>query len=83
MRKKLNGIEGSHILRGVIPSVLAVIAMMVSVIGWLSIGKNLDPWMLAPIGVLMGGSVYVIILWILRVPELRTITDAVLRRLKR
>jgi putative peptidoglycan lipid II flippase len=83
MRKRLNGIEGSHILRGVISSLLAASAMSFSLMGFLSFGKNLSIWILAPVGVVIGGLVYVAALWILRVPELRSIAHAVLTRLKR
>jgi putative peptidoglycan lipid II flippase len=83
MRKKLKGIEGSHILQGVVPSLIAVLAMSGAGLGWLSFAKNLNIWILALVGVLIGGGVYVAVLWILRVSELRTITQAVYRRLKR
>ena len=35
MRKRLNGIEGSHILRGVIPSAAGALAMSFAICGWL------------------------------------------------
>jgi putative peptidoglycan lipid II flippase len=83
MRKRLNGIEGSHILRGIIPSVLGALAMSFVIYGWLYLGKNLSPWIVTPVGVLIGGGVYFAALWILRVPELQYIVSGVLRRLKR
>ena len=83
MRKRLNGIEGSHILRGAIPSIFAALAMSISIFGWLYFGKNLSLWILTPVGVIMGGSIYFVVLWILRVPELQYIAGGVLRRLRR
>ena len=83
MRKRLNGIEGGHILRGAIPSALAALAMGISLVGWLYFGKDLANWILLPIGVLLGGGIYAAMLWALRVPELTYITNGVLRRLKR
>jgi putative peptidoglycan lipid II flippase len=82
MRRKLNGIEGNHILRGVVPSILAVIAMSLSLFGWLYFGKNYSVWILAPIGVIVGGGIYIAALWILRVPELHYLANGILRRLK-
>ena len=35
MRKRLNGIEGSHILRGVLPSAVGAAAMSLAIWGWL------------------------------------------------
>jgi putative peptidoglycan lipid II flippase len=83
MRKRLNGIEGSLIWRGVFSSVVATFAMSLCIFGWLYFGKNMNQWILAPIGVIMGGSVYFAALWILRVPELQYMMNGVLRRLKR
>jgi putative peptidoglycan lipid II flippase len=83
MRKRLNGIEGGHIMGGVIPSTAAAVVMALSIFGWLSVGKNLSAWILALIGVMIGGGVYFGMLWLLRVPELQYIVSGVLRRLNR
>ena len=83
MRKRLNGIEGSHILRGIIPSATGAAAMSFAILGWLYLGQNFSAWILAPVGVMIGGGVYFSTLWILRVPELHYLVNGVLRRLKR
>ncbi|MBC7875702.1 MAG: murein biosynthesis integral membrane protein MurJ [Anaerolineales bacterium] len=83
MRKRLNGIDGNHILRGTIPSIVAAMAMSLCIFGWLYLGKNTSLWILAPLGVIIGGSVYFAALWLLRVPELQYMVSGVLRRLKR
>ena len=82
MSRRLKGIEGKHILRGAIPSAVAAAAMAVFIFGWLYVGKNLSVWILTPMGVVIGGGVYFITLWILRVPELQYLANGVLRRLK-
>lgn len=82
MRKRLNGIEGSHILRGVIPSIIAALAMSFSIFGWLYFGKDFNLWIISLVGVMIGGIVYFVALWILRVPELQLAINGVLRRLK-
>jgi peptidoglycan biosynthesis protein MviN/MurJ (putative lipid II flippase) len=83
MRKRLNGIGGSHIQRGIIPSVLGTLAMSICIYGWLSLGQNFSAWILTPVGVVIGGGVYFSALWILRVPELQYMVNGVLRRLRR
>lgn len=83
MQKRLNGIEGRHILRGAIPALAAAAFMSLVLWGWLKIGAGLNPWILAPVGVALGGMVYFGILFIVRVPELSTIANGISRRLKR
>jgi len=83
MRKRLNGIEGNHILRGVIPASIAALMMGLSLYGWLYLGTNLSVWILTPVGVMIGGGVYFVMLVILRVPELQYVAGGIIRRLKR
>ena len=83
MRKRLNGIEGGHILRGAIPSLIGSVGMALSLFGFLSLATGYSVWILAPVGVLIGGSVYFAVLWILRVPELGYILNGVMRRIRR
>ncbi|MCB9145091.1 MAG: murein biosynthesis integral membrane protein MurJ [Anaerolineales bacterium] len=83
MRKRLNGIEGGHILRGAVPSLIAGGGMALALLGLLKYGAGLRVWLLAPAGVVLGGAVYFVVLWALRVPELRYIINGVMRRLKR
>jgi putative peptidoglycan lipid II flippase len=83
MRKRLKGIEGSQIMRGLIPSLIAALAMSLSIFGWLYLGKDFNLWVVSLGGVTIGGGVYFAALWVLRVPELRHLADAVLRRLKK
>lgn len=83
MRKRLNGIEGNHILRGAIPSFVSASAMALTLFYFLIYGKNLTVWILVSIGIVIGGFVYFAILFILRVPELNMIINGITRRLKR
>jgi putative peptidoglycan lipid II flippase len=82
MRKRLNGIEGDHILRGAIPATISALAMGLALFGLLRAGENLSAWILTPAGVLLGGGVYFAVLFLLRVPELHTMVSGVKRRLK-
>ena len=83
MRKRLNGIEGGHILRGAIPSSVAALVMGLCIYGWLYFGNNFSPWILTLAGVVIGGSAYGAVLFVLRVPELTYIANGMMRRLKR
>ena len=82
MRKRLNGIEGKQIIRGVIPALIAALAMSLSIFCWLYLGNGLNLWIISIVGVIVGGGVYFAALWILRVPELQYMVNGVLRRLK-
>ena len=82
MRKRLKGIEGNQIMRGVIPSLIGALAMSLSIFGWLYFGKNFNLWIISIVGVILGGGVYFVVLWFLRVPELQYMVSEVLKRLK-
>jgi len=82
MRKRLNGIDGKQILNGFALSTLGVLSMTLVIFGWFYLGKNLSVWIIAPIGVIAGGGIYFIVLWVLHVPELQYLVSGVLRRLK-
>ena len=60
-----------------------VIGMGLAVYGWMSVGNDLNVWLLAPFGIAIGGGVYFVVLLLLRVPELTYAIDAVRRRLRR
>ena len=83
MRKRLNGIEGWHILRGAIPSLVSAIGMTLALLSILSYGKSLSIWVLVPVGVAIGSAVYFGLLFLLRVPELGVIANGVIRRIRR
>lgn len=83
MRKRLDGIEGQYLLRGLIPATLSALAMGLALLGWLRVGATWSAWILAPLGVIFGGGVYFAGLYLLRVPELAQIVGGVTRRLRR
>ncbi|MCK6584182.1 MAG: murein biosynthesis integral membrane protein MurJ [Anaerolineales bacterium] len=83
MRKRLNGIEGGHILRGAFPSLIASGGMVIALYALLNYGNSANVWILVPIGIALGGAAYLGVLWILRVPELGYIANGILRRIRR
>lgn len=83
MRKRLHGIEGKFILQGVIPSGTAAVLMGAALAIWLRLSAGLSLWILVPLGVLLGGGIYGIALFIFRVPEVTYLVARVTQRLKR
>jgi putative peptidoglycan lipid II flippase len=83
MQKRLNGIEGKFILRGIMSAALGVLAMSFAIFSWRYLGQEFSPWIITPVGVIIGGGVYFTALWFMRVPELQYMVNGVLRRLKR
>lgn len=83
MRKRLNGIEGNHILRGAIPALIGASIMGLSIFALLTYAKTLNLLLLVTIGITLGAVIYFGILFILRVPELNMIINGITRRLKR
>jgi len=81
MRRRLGGIEGGHILRGVGQYSLAALAMCVSILIWMMFTNGMNPWLIGVGGVAVGGLVYAAGLLLLKVSEVRMLLDAVQRRL--
>ncbi|MBM3126941.1 MAG: murein biosynthesis integral membrane protein MurJ [Chloroflexi bacterium] len=83
MRKRLNGIEGFHILRGFLFSALAAGAMALCIIPLQQTMKNQNGWVAVPTLILCGGGIYLATLRILRVPEILFVYSALLRKWRR
>ncbi len=79
LRNRLGGIEGGHILRGAIRSLVAAAGMTIMLFGLLTYSKVLSVWMLVPAGVALGGMAYFGVLFILRAPELRSLLNGMSR----
>jgi putative peptidoglycan lipid II flippase len=73
MRRKLSGLEGSKVLDGVVKALAAGGMMSLALWGWLELTALLSIWMVALGGVAIGVLVYVVGLFILRVPEIKTV----------
>jgi putative peptidoglycan lipid II flippase len=82
MRRRLKGLDSLNIGHGLLQAALATIVMSGIILGWLQWGSNYSVWIVAPVGIVAGGIVYVLILFILRVPELRELISAIRRRFK-
>jgi len=73
MRRKLNGLEGTHLFNGLLKALIAGGLMSLAVWGWLSISSAYSKWVVGLGGVAIGIMVYIMVLWLLRVPELKMI----------
>jgi putative peptidoglycan lipid II flippase len=81
MRKRLNGINGRHLSRGVLFSLVGTLAMSATVLLVLRFGAGLSAWLLTPIGIAAGGLTYALTMAALRVPELALLNNALRKRL--
>ena len=83
MRKRLNGIEGKSIADGAWRVGLAGLGMAMGLLIWIQATGSLNRWLVALGGVAVGGVLYLIGVVILKVPEIKMLTSAVSRRLKK
>ena len=83
MRRRLVGLQESRILHTLRQSALASLLMGAGLWGWLSLSRDLTAWMVLPVGVAAGGSLYGLGLLLQGTPELRQVLDWLKRRLSR
>jgi putative peptidoglycan lipid II flippase len=73
MRRRLKGLNGQAILQGVGQSVLAALGMAAALWAWLAFTPSLPNSIVALGGVLVGGGVYLLLLVLMGVRELRLV----------
>jgi putative peptidoglycan lipid II flippase len=83
MRKRLNGLEGRHVLSGTGKSVLAAAAMSAVVVWWLGFSTGYSIWIVGGAGIILGGVVYGAAMLLLGVEEARGILGSAQRLVKR
>jgi putative peptidoglycan lipid II flippase len=81
-RKRLNGIEGRSIADGAWRVALAALGMGIGLLFWTQATGSLARWLVTLGGVAIGGVLYLIGIWILKVPELRMLGDVIARPLR-
>ncbi len=81
MRRQLKGLDDLNIGGGLLQSILATLVMSLALWAWLHFASGYSVWIVAPIGIIAGGIIYALMMFILRVPELKELTDAIQRRL--
>lgn len=82
MRRRMNGIQGSHIARGFTVSGLASLGMGISLWFWIQATGSLARWTVTLGGIALGGLIYAFTIAALRVPEVRSAIRFVARRVK-
>ena len=83
MRKRLNGIEGRSIADGAWRVTLSALGMAIGLWFWIQATPSLMRWLVALGGVIIGGIVYGLLILILRLPEIRSLIQLLLRRFHR
>ena len=83
MRRRLKGLDSMNIGRGLLQSALATLLMSAVILGWLHFSSGSSVWIIAPVGIIAGGIIYVAIMFMLRVPELGELVNAIHRRMRR
>jgi putative peptidoglycan lipid II flippase len=83
MHKRLNGIHGSDIAKGLGASLLGTLAMIAALVFWMQAAGSAHPALTTLGGVVIGGAVYASILFALRIPEAGSVVRMVKRRLSR
>jgi putative peptidoglycan lipid II flippase len=83
MRRRLNGIEGASIADGAWRVSLAALGMAIGLWFWVQATGGMNRVLVALGGVALGGIVYLVGVTVLKVPEIRMLTGAVMRRIRK
>lgn len=83
MRKRLSGLNGASIARGFGQAALAALGMGIALFWWIQAEITSATWLVALGGIVIGGVIYLLGIWILKVPEMREIFSLLRRRLKK
>jgi putative peptidoglycan lipid II flippase len=83
MRRRLNGIEGRSIGTTTLKALGAGLLMSAGLLIWLTAAQNIAGWQVLIAGILIGGLLYGIGLFISGTAEARTVLVTVVRRLRR
>lgn len=81
MRRRLDGLDGRHLSTGALQAGAATLGMSLALWGWLALTAGHSPWLVAGGGIALGGLVYTLAVFVLRVPEGRLLWNAVRGRL--
>jgi putative peptidoglycan lipid II flippase len=81
MRKRLKGIQGRDLLKGTGSAILGTLGMSAVIILWLKTMQAYPAALVALGGVALGGIFYLLIIILLRVPEIHQVIRAIRRKL--
>jgi putative peptidoglycan lipid II flippase len=83
MRKRLGGIEGNKISQAAIQAGTAAIAMALALYFWMGFIGKYSPWIAGGGGIVVGGMVYALVVYLLRVDEISSLLKIIQTRWKR
>jgi putative peptidoglycan lipid II flippase len=83
MRKRLEGIQGKHMLKGTIKSTISTVLMSIAIVFWMSIAAQYSVLFSTLIGITLGVGVYGLSLVVMKVPETKFIINMVLSHIRR
>jgi putative peptidoglycan lipid II flippase len=83
MRRRLNGIEGKFIADMAWRVALSALGMGIGLWFWIQVTGGMNRWLVALGGVAIGGIIYLTGVITLKIPEIKMLTHAVSRRLKK
>ncbi|MCL4559435.1 MAG: murein biosynthesis integral membrane protein MurJ [Chloroflexi bacterium] len=82
MRRKLGGLGGNLLLRGLVQAAVGTVIMSLGVVLWMGWAQDRANWAVTLGGVAVGGVVYAAAMLGLRVPEMGEVIHAIRRRLR-
>lgn len=82
LRLQLKGLEEGRIGRGIIQSAGAALVMVIVLLIWFEFADLIPLGLFIPGGITLGGLSYVLSAWVMRVPELGSLSAALQRRLR-
>ena len=82
MRKRLNGLNGKNIAQGFWQASLSALGMGIALLWWRENQAESSAWIIALGGLVIGGIVYLLGVWILKVREVQDIFAFVQKKVK-
>ena len=83
MRRRLNGIEGRSIADAAWRIGLAGLGMAIGLLVWIQFTGGMNRWLVALGGVVVGGVIYLMAVFLLKVQEIQFLVRAVMKRVGR
>jgi putative peptidoglycan lipid II flippase len=82
MRRRLAGLEGQRIVKGIGQAILVTLVMVLVVWGWMTLTNGRQAWLTGGGGMVFGGLIYGLGVMALKVPEVQSMLNLLRRRLK-
>jgi putative peptidoglycan lipid II flippase len=82
MRQKVGGLQGQRIIKGTLQALFAASIMGLFIWGWLELTSGQPAWLTGIGGVIIGGLVYTLVIFLLKVPEMQALLGVLKRRFR-